>query len=464
MNLRLDNDPSIICAISTPPGKAALSIVRVSGAGCVTLVANMIPILSSVKPDDARRIYHDFALDSHGAPIDEITVIPYFAPHSYTAEEMVEIICHGGFAASRAIIKRLLECGAHLAEPGEFTKRAFLNGRISLSEAEAVASAIEAKSELALKAAARNLKGELFQRISTIRDRIADLLTLLEAEIDFSDDEIDKTSPEKIKTTLASILSDTSRIAATYNYGRGLNVGYKIAIVGRANVGKSSLLNALLQKDRAIVTDIPGTTRDIISEWIELDGFPIQLIDTAGLRESIDIVERLGQDRTKSEIENADLILFMLDGHEGITDDDLAIKNNLPDKSMLIVINKSDLKFNVETQHLASPKLRDKIHSLIISALTGHGLDNLKNEISAMLNIAGFDLSSALIANERQYQCITEAAESLTQAIDEIASNQSHEVLAVFLRDSLNHLGELVGETTRDDILNNIFSRFCIGK
>jgi len=449
----------IICAVATPPGKSALAIVRLSGPGCIELVSAAIPALADFKPEDARRLVYGFAVDENQNPIDEVTVIPYLPPKSYTAEEMVEIICHGGFAASQAIMRRLTSLGARVAEPGEFTKRAFLNGRISLSQAEAVVAAIEAKSELALKAAALNLKGELYDKVDEVRLAIADLLTLIEAEIDFSEEEIDKTSFDEIRSQIERQLAKSAEILKGYDFGRGLNSGYKIAIVGRANVGKSSLLNALLRRDRAIVTDIPGTTRDTLTEWIELEGFPVLLTDTAGLRESPDMVEAIGMERTRNEIERSDLILFIVDNSTDITPEDMEIYRSLSDKPRFVVTNKIDLK---SPSNMAAHFPGDEI--VLISALRGDGLDDLRSRISRFLNLDTFSLDTALLATERQYQAMKLAYDTLLQARDELKKSPSGEVLALFLRETLDHLGELVGETTTEDILNNIFGRFCVGK
>ena len=451
----------IIVAGATPPGKSALAIVRVSGPGSVKLVGKIIPSIGGLAPESARRLYYDFILDSDGNPIDEITAIPYFAPKSYTAEEMVEIICHGGFAASRTVIDRLTELGARLAEPGEFTRRAFVNGRISLSQAEAVAAAIEAKSELALKAAARNLKGELYDRIENIRSGIGDTLALIEAEIDFSEEEIDKTSTEKIVKAIREQYDKSSEILKSYDFGRGLNQGYRIAIVGRANVGKSSLMNALLKRDRAIVTEIPGTTRDTLTEWIEIDGFPILLTDTAGLRDSGDMIERIGQDRTRREIENSDLVIFMLDSSAGITDEDREIYRLVEQKTILIAINKIDLG---SADGLDTDARFPKRETVSISALKGTGLGELEKKIEHVLSIDDFSLDTAILATERQYRAMKNGCDVLSEALSEIDRGSTEEVLAAFLREALDHLGELVGETSSDDILNNIFGRFCIGK
>ena len=490
--------PDIICALATPPGKSALAIVRVSGPGSIAMTSSVIPALSNFKPDDARRLVYDFALDDNRNPIDEVTAIPYMPPKSYTAEEMVEVICHGGYAASQAIIRRLTSLGARIAEPGEFTRRAFLNGRISLSQAEAVAAAIEAKSELALKAAALNLKGELYNKIDTIRTAIADLLTLIEAEIDFSEEEIDKTPFDDIRSQIETQLARSDKILKGYDFGRGLNAGYKIAIVGRANVGKSSLLNALLRRDRAIVTDIPGTTRDTLTEWIEIDGFPVLLTDTAGLRrlddpvedpersrgersrrEGSDMVEAIGMERTRGEIERSDLVLFMVDSSLPITDEDLAIFRGLADRPRLVVANKIDLpnadcglriaEWGGEDSELrpstgSGPSAFPNDSLILISALTGAGLEALRTRIAHFLNLDTFSLDTALLATQRQYQAMQKAYDTLSQARDELKLKPSGEVLALYFRETLDHLGELVGETTTEDILNNIFVRFCVGK
>ncbi len=436
-----------------------MAVVRVSGPGSIELVAKSVPALRDTDQMDDRRLIYDFIVDSDGKPIDEVTVIPYFTSKSYSAEEMVEIICHGGFLSSRMIIDRLIACGARMAEPGEFTKRAFMNGRISLSQAEAVAAAIDAKSELALRAAARNLKGKLFHKIDDIKKEIADLLTLIEAEIDFSEEEIDKTPFDKIKTVIEKQYDDSRTILRSYDFGRGLNQGYRVAIVGKSNVGKSSLLNALLNRDRAIVTEIPGTTRDTLTEWIEIDGFPVLLTDTAGLRESDDRVEKIGQDRTRAEIENSDLVLFMIDAADGYKDEDKEIFNTINNERVVVLANKIDLAGVAEfDRHFHN------LDVLKISALKGTGLDDLKNAIAHIFHIDEFSLDMALLATQRQHDAMSRACESLARAAEEIKAGQSGEVIAVFIRETLDHLGELVGETTSEDILNSIFDRFCIGK
>jgi tRNA modification GTPase len=449
----------IICGAATPPGRSALAVIRVSGPGSIPLVARSAPALREADLMDDRRLIHDYFVDPDGAPLDEITLIPYFTAKSYTAEEMVEIICHGGYATTNVIIQHLIKSGARLAEPGEFTKRAFLNGRISLSQAEAVAAAIEAKSELALKAAARNLRGELFKEIDAIKTKIRDLLTLIEAEIDFSDEEIDKIPIDEIKSTLEKQLAASDDILESYNFGRGLRDGYRVAIVGRANVGKSSLLNALLKRQRAIVTDIPGTTRDTLTEWIEIEGFPVFLTDTAGLRKSDDAVERLGQDRTRQEIENADLVLFMIDAADGYTDEDREIFGAINNEHIIALANKIDLAKQVEFgQHFHN------LQVLKISALYGAGLDELKRSMARMFHFDDFSLDMALLSTQRQYEAMGGACESLSRALSEIRSGQPPEVYAIFIREALDRLGDLVGETTSEDILNDIFSRFCVGK
>jgi tRNA modification GTPase len=449
----------IICAAATPPGRSALAIIRVSGPGSIALVARSVPALQKTDVMDDRRLIHDYFVNSDGVAFDEITVIPYFTSRSYTAEEMVEIICHGGYASTNVIIQHLIKNGARLAEPGEFTRRAFLNGRISLSQAEAVAAAIEAKSELALKAAAKNLKGELFDEIDGIKTKIRELLTLIEAEIDFSDEEIDKTPIDRVKSTLEEQLTASDEILKSYSFGRGLREGYRVAIVGRANVGKSSLLNALLKRQRAIVTEVPGTTRDTLTEWIEIDGFPVLLTDTAGLRKSEDMVELIGQDRTRQEIENADLVLFMIDAADGCTDEDKAIFEAINNEHIIALANKIDLVERIELdRHFHNLQI------LKISALYGTGLDELKRTIASTFHFDHFSLDMAVLSTQRQYEAMSSACESLSKALSEIRAGQPAEVYALFIRETLDHLGDLTGETTSEDILNDIFGRFCIGK
>jgi tRNA modification GTPase len=455
------NTNDLIVALATPPGKGALAIVRVSGPGCIAVVSKAIQSLANITPDESRRLVYDFICDRNNNPIDEITAIPYFAPKSYTAEETVEIICHGGFTASRIIIGRLLELGMRAANPGEFTHRAFINGRISLSEAESVAAAIEAKSELALKAAARNLKGELKTKIGSIKDAIVNLLTLLEAEIDFSDDEIDKTPYEQLSADLDIQLLNAGKILQGYDFGRGLNSGYNIVIAGRANVGKSSLLNAILKRERAIVTDIPGTTRDTLTEGIEIDGFPILLTDTAGLRHTTDPIEAIGQKRTWAEIEKADLLLFVIDCVTGMNWEDIENYYSIKEKPILLVINKIDLCHTRSEINYGGLEHANKV---FVSALTDSGLEDLREAISHLLRLDTFSLDTAILTTERQEQAMIRAFCALTDAKIALRTEIKPEVIAVYLREALDYLGELVGETTSEDILNNIFGKFCIGK
>ncbi|UCC79108.1 MAG: tRNA uridine-5-carboxymethylaminomethyl(34) synthesis GTPase MnmE, partial [Candidatus Zixiibacteriota bacterium] len=449
----------IICAAATPPGRSALAVIRVSGPGSIELVAKSVPALQKTDIMDDRRLIHDYFVNSDGIAFDEVTLTPYFTAKSYTAEEMVEIICHGGYASTNVIIQHLIKSGARMAEPGEFTRRAFLNGRISLSQAEAVAAAIEAKSELALKAAAKNLKGELFDEIDGIKTRIRELLTLIEAEIDFSDEEIDKTPIDRVKSTLENQLAASDEILKSYSFGRGLCEGYKVAIVGRANVGKSSLLNAFLKRQRAIVTEIPGTTRDTLTEWIEIDGFPVLLTDTAGLRKSENMVERIGQDRTRQEIENADLVLFMIDAADGYTDEDKAIFEAIHNEHIIALANKIDLVERIELD-----RYFHNLQVLKISALYGTGLGDLKRSMVQTFHFDHFSLDMAVLSTQRQYEAMNSACESLSRTLEEIRSGQPPEVYALFIREALDHLGDLTGETTSEDILNDIFGRFCIGK
>ncbi len=460
--------PDIICAVATSPGKSALAMIRLSGDGCIKLASKAIPALATITAGDTRKLFHDFIYDSNGSPIDEITAIPYFAPKSYSGEEMVEIICHGGFMASQTIIRLLVSLGTRIAEPGEFTKRAFLNGRISLSQAESVAAAIEAKSELALRAAAMNLKGQLHERLEKIRSDLVNTLAQIEAEIDFSDEEIEKTSSEKITPLINRLILEAENILSTYDFGRGLNYGYKIAIVGKTNVGKSSLLNALLRRERAIVTDIPGTTRDTLTEWIAIKGFPILLTDTAGLRTDGDAVEQIGQNRTRDEIERADIILFLNDCSALLDNDDRLIAESIKNKHVILVKTKRDLipaGFAALTQNTGgNQSSKESWPTVSVSALKGDGLEELKDTIANELHLEKFSLESAVLATERQFRAMTLARQSFIHASDELRAGQSMEVIALFLRESLEHLGELVGETTNEDILENIFSHFCIGK
>jgi tRNA modification GTPase len=471
-----------ITAISTPLGEGGIGIVRISGKDAIRIAGKIFSAegrsaqtggrlpASGGKGDKpvsqipSHRVTYGEIIDSQtGEIVDEVLLTLFVAPKSYTAEDLVEISCHGGQLVLTKVLEQVIKCGARLAEPGEFTLRAFLNGRIDLSQAEAVADVIRAKTDLGLRLGLRHLKGDLSEKINSYRDRLIDLLAHLEVEIDFSEEDIELLDRNKIMEEMKSIQKDIEDLLATYNEGKILREGMNVVIVGKPNVGKSSLLNALLKEDRAIVTPIPGTTRDVISEFANFKGIPVRLVDTAGYRISKDAIELEGIRRTKIEMDEADLLLVVMDTSSEIDKEDLDLKRQVANRKYLIVFNKIDI---------APPNLIKKNEERInynaitkVSALKGEGLEKLKEIIISSSMISPKDQTQGvLLSSLRHKDALMRARRSLSLAMNSIRKNMSPEFVALDVKASLDAIGEVIGKTVTDDILNKIFAEFCIGK
>ena len=469
MSVLFPNDETIV-AISTPPGQGGIGIVRLSGPASISIADQLF------KPAHGRRVSD---LESHTLTygqiidpdnrqlIDQSLIGLMRTPRSYTMEDTVEFNCHGGQSVLRQVVELTIRYGAKVAEPGEFTKRAFLNGRLDLAQAEAVADLINAKTELSRQAAANQLVGRLSEQIYELNDQIADLLAEVEATVDFPDEELDLLDRGTINHK-ASLISDTiKQILQTSNNGRLLREGLKIAILGKPNVGKSSLLNELLAIDRAIVTEIPGTTRDTIEETWQLKGLPIQLVDTAGIRQTNDLVEKIGIEKSTSLLQAANLILLVVDASRPLDENDQYLLKLVEPKQTLFVLNKIDLPIETSAEEL-SDKFSDgktNISPIIVktSILDSIGIKELEEQILAI--VMETDLSqSVLVTNVRHQEALQNAQNSVSQAIDSIQADMAAEFIALDLRGALDSLGDIVGHTTSDDILGRIFSQFCIGK
>lgn len=458
-----------IAAVSTPPGEGGIGIVRLSGKDAVRIVDrifvssrnNRLPGVHS------HTILHGIIQDpSILERIDEVLVTFMKAPRTYTREDVVEINCHGGMVPLRRILGLVIDGGARVAEPGEFTRRAFLNGRIDLSQAEAVIDVIRAKTEQAERMALQQLEGRLSAEITTLRDSVTELCALVEAYIDFPEEDV--TVPEKagVVGSIQSVEVRLSALSRSFDEGRLYREGASMAIVGKPNVGKSSLLNALLKKDRAIVTDLPGTTRDIIEEGLNISGLPVRIMDTAGIREAHDLAEAEGVKRSLDAIEGADIVLAVFDAGKPLDHADRQVIERVRNKRTITVINKWDIM----TPEFDCGDTELNTHPCVkISAIKGEGLDDLKEKIvnallskrSATGQEAAADL---LITNIRHKQLVDSALASLGQARTTLETGEPLEVTALFLRESLNSLGEIIGAVTTDDILDRIFAEFCIGK
>jgi len=449
-----------ICAISTPPGEGGIGIIRISGP-------EAYPILKKIflpkKRQDAFLSYTFYlgyiVNPATKASIDEVFAVFMNAPNTYTREDIAEIHSHGGLATQRAILSLIMQEGARLAEPGEFTKRAFLNGRIDLIQAESVLDIIQSETEDELKCALSFLEGKLSKQINTIKENIKKTLVDIEALIDFPDEDIEvdvKTHSSTLITTKDFIDS----LIDSYYEGRAIKHGFEVLIVGRANVGKSSLLNCLLLNERAIVTPLPGTTRDMIEDTIHVKGIKLKIIDTAGLRKPKDVIEKEGIERVMRKIPEVDLIIWVLDGSAQYTEGDEDIYRHIRHKNTIAIVNKIDLPLILERERVLSKGFR----IVETSALKGIGIDALKEAFYENLMGKGIKNRTTLITNVRHRDCLVKTRESVKRAIGCIKQNEPLEFAAFELRDALFHLGEITGETSTEEILNDIFSKFCIGK
>jgi len=461
-----------IAAIATPVGEGGISVIRLSGKRAFDIADRVFRGKTTLNAAHSHTAHLGYIVDLNANPVDEVVSTVYKSPHSYTAEDIVEISCHGGVLVTRRVLESVLEAGARIAEPGEFTKRAFLNGRLDLSQAEAVADLIHSRSELSHKSSLQQLAGKLSETVKRMREELIDTAGLLELELDFAEEGIELTNKEEIAVRIAAVTSDLRKLVESFSVGRLYRDGVKVVILGRPNVGKSSLLNALLNENRAIVTDIPGTTRDTIEENITIDGVLFRLVDTAGLREAVDLVEREGVRRTESQIATSDLVLVVLDLSQPIDNYELELIRLLRfkvesfDEKCIAVLNKLDLARNGGGNSCVFRDLLGISRIVKLSALTHEGLDTFKRFlVDEVINkkLTGSD-SGVTVTNARHQEALKKAMVSLELAMKSFENQQSSEFVSVDLRGALDSLGEIIGAVTSEDILNNIFAKFCIGK
>lgn len=451
----IDQKEDTIVALATAPGIGAISIIRVSGEDAIITVDKIfngkIPLVEAL----THTIHYGKILSSSNEIIDDVLVSVFKAPHSYTGENSIEISSHGSSLIVKKIIERLLEVGARLAEPGEFTKRAFLNGRIDLAQAEAVVDIINSRTEASLRGARNQLDGILSQKVNFLRNSLINTSSLIELELDFAEEDIEFVSLNQVLIQIDEIKREIENLISTYNFGKIIKDGINVALVGKPNVGKSSLLNYLLKEKRAIVSEIPGTTRDIIREEVNIDGILFTLYDTAGIRETEDVIEKEGVSRSVDTIKNSDLVIFLNDVNSGFSE---KLYYNLltytQKEKIIIVVNKIDL----------NPKATFKA-DVKISAKTGEGIDELFKVLKEkLIGTEAYSEKSAVVSSLRHYNALKKSKEFLENAKESIKNKLSGEFIAVDLRNAESALGEIIGTVTTDDILNNIFSKFCIGK
>lgn len=451
-----------IAAISTPPGQAGIGIVRLSGPQAQTIAARIF------RPHRPRRfpfpghrlILGQIISPDDGQVVDEVLLACMPAPHSYTREDVVEINCHSGYAVLQRIVHLTLQQGARLADPGEFTLRAFLSGRIDLTQAEAVLETIQARSEAGLRVAAAHLAGGLGQKISRMRDSLLDLLSRVEADLDFGEElpELDCTT---LLQPLHTLAGDIAALKQSYVQGRLLREGFQVVLAGRPNAGKSSLLNQLLQTERALVTEVPGTTRDVIAENLIIQGLPVCLVDTAGLRQAHNLVEELGIQRTEEQVARADLVLYLVDASRPWHPEDIRHLQALAGQPALLVRNKCDLPPAAPDDLIPAPWPHPV---LAISALTGQGLPALKDAIFQAATGGTSSFSSQVVTQARHHQHLERCQHNLDQARELIASHQPAELVALELQAAIQELGAILGLEIDEAVLDRIFSQFCLGK
>lgn len=449
-----------ICAISTSMSSpSAISIVRISGPDAVSIVSK---IFSNKKFSSAQShtIHYGFIIDQPDKKIDEVLVMKMLSPNTYTTEDIVEINCHGSYITTNQILELLLQQGARLAEPGEFTKRAFLNGRIDLLEAESVSDMIEAKTEHATRLAMNGISGKITKLIRDLREEMVNILTNIEVNIDYPEyeDEVVITN-EIMKPKMKEIHESLQNILKESKQGKIIKQGIKVALIGKPNVGKSSLLNALMEEEKAIVTDISGTTRDIIEGTVNLNGILIHLLDTAGIRETEDVVEKIGVEKSKQALTDADLVILVLNQNETLSEEDKTLLKLMEKKKSIIFLNKNDLPKNLDISQLSSKNIVDG------NTKTKTGLDALKNQISEMFHLNEIELNDLnFLSNARQINLIKKSLENIQNVEREIEEEVPIEILEMELKEAWNNLGLIIGETYEEELIDKIFQKFCLGK
>ncbi len=459
----------MIAALATPTGRSGIGVVRLSGEGIVAIAR----ALTGREEYSPRHSHLVSLIDPITSEVIDEAILTYFkAPHSFTGEDVVEISCHGSPVLLRQVIDICLAQGARMAEPGEFSLRALANGRMNLSEAEAIRDLIDSQTVASARQAVRQMRGEFSHQLQPIKDELLDVIVILESALEFVEDDLPETQSESIRLRLGDLAKEIDKIAATFKAGKLIRDGLRVALVGRPNVGKSSLFNALLGSDRAIVTEIAGTTRDQIHERFTIGDIPISLIDTAGLRETTDTVESIGVERSRRTMADADVVLVLLDAADDLTSEDQEIIDSVRAVAHLIVLNKSDKPAAISVAELTATFVRQasnlwEAHGTKIvatSAKTGSGLDELQRAIVEPFTSQDASSNGFLVTDARHYDLLVRSADEVRHSLELLEQRQSEEIVLIGLHNALRYLGEITGETTTEDMLTRIFSTFCIGK
>lgn len=453
-----------IAAVATAYGEGGIGIIRISGEEALPILQEIFEFHGDTDTFTSRRMTYGKIIDKEkNQIIDEVLAVYMKGPKTYTAEDVVEINCHGSMVSLRKTLALVLRKGARLAEPGEFTKRAFLNGRLDLSQAEAVIDMIRAKTDKSFDVAVSQLEGRLSLKVEEIRQKLLDLLVDITVNIDYPDEDIEEMTYEKLEESIVETQDMIEKLLATSSTGKMIREGIKIAIVGKPNVGKSSLMNGLLKETRAIVTDIPGTTRDTIEEVLSIRNIPVYLVDTAGIRETSDKVEKMGIEKSKEAFNQADFILFLLDGSRPLEEEDLQIMEFLKERKSLVLINKRDLGEAISIEKISAKLPASQV--IEASLLKGQGITEIEDAVEDL--VYGGEIvqkESMMVNNVRHIELLQQAVKSLTDALHMSEMREALDFIEVDVKNAYERLGEIIGETVSDDIINEVFARFCLGK
>lgn len=453
-----------IAAIATAYGEGGIGIIRISGEKSLNILRDIFEFQGDTDHISSRRMNYGKIVDKEkNQIIDEVLAVYMKGPKTYTAEDVVEINCHGSMVSLRKTLSLVLRKGARLAEPGEFTKRAFLNGRLDLSQAEAVIDVVRAKTDKSFDVALSQLEGGISLRITEIREKLLDVLVNLAVNIDYPDEDIEEITYDNLEQDIVLIGDMIGKLLSTASTGRMIREGIKVAIVGKPNVGKSSLMNSLLRETRAIVTEIPGTTRDTIEEAVSIRNIPVYLVDTAGIRETSDKVEKIGIEKSKEAFNNADFIIFILDGSQDISEEDRNIMDYIGKRKSMVLINKRDLGNKISEEDIKK-KLPDA-QIIETSLIDGKGIEDIENSIENL--VYGGEIvqkESLMVNNVRHIELLEKSRDSLRDALNMILAKEALDFIEIDVKSAYEYLGEIIGETVSDDIIDEVFSRFCLGK
>ncbi len=453
-----------IAAIATNLGESGVSIIRISGDKAKEIVSKIFIGKNNRKIDDIQSytMRYGFIIDYNTKEkLDEVIVSYMKGPKSFTAEDTIEINCHGGVVVTRRILDEVIKVGARLADKGEFTKRAFLNGRIDLSQAEGIIDIITSKTELALKTAVNQSEGIIYKSVEEIRNTLIEAIAHVEATVDYPEEDLEEITSVKVSEIVKGQIIKINDLISTADEGKIIREGLKVVIVGKPNVGKSSLMNVLLKENRAIVTDVPGTTRDVIEEFVNLEGIPLKIADTAGIRETDDVVEKIGVSKSREMIEEADLVIFMLDKSRVLDKEDMDIIEYLNNKKYIVLLNKSDIES--EKIDLSDIKLNQE-NMINTSTKSEEGIDELKVKIKNLFFAGKIENKEIMITNTRHKEELVRAVESLETSVEALKNTNAIDLASIDIRAAWSYLGEITGDSLENNIIDKIFSKFCLGK